>query len=122
MQAPEQVAASRPDEDDNTPVIVVEICTARGVHFHDAPRPLECVILADYIKRNGSIPASMLQDVQSDLATETIDILEDEGLLMVMDRLLYDDGDYLVLDAGEGPITFCLENDTVYQATPRDLN
>lgn len=122
MQAPDIAPAGGQVEDDNTPVMVVEICTTRGVHFHDAPRLLEDVILADYIKRNGPIPASMLKDVQDDLATETIDILEGEGFMMVMDRLLYDDGDYIVVDAGEGMTVYCLENDTVYKAAPSDLN
>ena len=123
MQAPD-IAWADPgsDDDDGKVVMVVEIHTKRGVHFDDVPRRLEAVILADYIKREGAIPPDELEEVEEMLAYDAHEALDEGGFLKLMDPLLYDDGDYIVVDAGEGMMTYCLENDSVFLAGPATLN
>lgn len=122
MQAPDISPTGEQDEDDGKVVMVLEICTERGVHFNDAPRRLEDVILADYISREGPIAASEREAIREMLAYDTQETLEDRGFLGVMDSLLYDDGDYIVVDAGEGVATYCLENDIIFKSGPDAAN
>lgn len=122
MQAPDTVPTEGLEEDDGKVVMVLEIHTKRGVHFTDAPRPLEQVILSDYIKREGPIGADELPVIRGMLAHDTHEMLDDSGFRGVMDSLLYDDGDYIVVDAGEGVQTYCLENDCVFLAGADSVN
>lgn len=122
MQAPDIAPTGDQDQDDGKVVMVLEIRTQRGLDLTDEPRRLEDVILADYIKREGPLGASDIKVVREMLAHDAHEALDEAGFIEVMAGWLYDDGDCVVVDAGEGPMTYFQENGAVFLATPESAN
>lgn len=122
MQAPIETN-NPPLTDDDKPFLVLEICTKEGVHFHSGAAPLHLVVLADYIKRNGPIHASAMPLITQTLREEILEALDEGGgLLEVADRLLCDDGDYMVVDTGEGIAVYAVENGDIFKSMPSTAN
>ncbi|MCP3017463.1 hypothetical protein [Cupriavidus basilensis] len=122
MQAPEQTN-NQPPADADKPVLVLEICTKEGVHFHGGFVPLHIVVLADYVKRNGPIDRSALPLVTQTLREEMLEALDEGGgLLEIADKLLGNDGDYMVVDTGEGIAVYAVENGDIFKSMPSTAN
>ncbi len=122
MQAPIETN-NQPPADDDKPILVLEICTKEGVHFHGGFVPLHMVVLADYIKRNGPLHASAMTLVIQTLREEMLEALDEGGgLLEIADKLLGNDGDYMVVDTGEGISVYAVENGDIFKSMPSTAN
>lgn len=121
MQAPAETN-NQPPADEYKPVLVLTICTKEGVHFHDTPTSLFDVMLSDYVNRNGPVSLRALPAIARNVAIGLLEILDDGGLYDVAECLLDADGDYMVVDTGEGFVTYCVENGMTLKAVPSSLN